>query len=183
MPAAVSPQNTPLQLLRGRASLILNERHVVTVFKSGDQLVSPLLKRVFATWQRASAGRMAPRRDEITPAVLRSTLAVVWMMDVIDNGADFRFRFAGDRVIQFMGRRYAGTLLSALLDDVYFQRMRLLLLECVQNRRPAAFGPARTRMQGKEHLETEVIVMPLSEDGEAIASLFGAMDVGPAARC
>jgi hypothetical protein len=38
-------------------------------------------------------------------------------------------------------------------------------------------------MQGKEHLETEVIVMPLSEDGEAIASLFGAMDVGPAARC
>jgi hypothetical protein len=151
----------------------------VSVFKPADDLVSPLLKGVFATWLRVSAGRMAPRREEITPAVLRSALPAIWIMDVIDDGADFRFRFAGDRIIQFMGRRYAGTLLSTLLDDVYFQRMRLLLLECVRNRRPAAFGPGRTRMTGKDYLETEVVVMPLSDDGEAITSLFGAMEVRP----
>ena len=151
----------------------------MSVFKSPDQLVSPLLNDVYAAWQRVGAGRMAPRRDEITPAVLRSALPAVWMMDVIDEGADFRFRFAGDRVIRFMGRRYAGTLLSTLLDDAYFQRMRLLLLECVQTRRPTAFGPGRTRMKGKDFLETEVVVLPLSDDGEAIVSLFGAMDIRP----
>jgi len=151
----------------------------MSVFKSADQLISQLLLGVHASWQRVSAGRLAPKREEITPAVLRSALPSIWMMDVIDGGTDFRFRFAGDRVVQFMGRRYAGTLLSTLLDDVYFQRMRFLLLECVQNKRPAAFGPGRTRMQGKEYLETEVVVMPLSEDGETISGLFGAMEVRP----
>jgi hypothetical protein len=151
----------------------------VSVFKTADELVSQLLRGVYASWQRVSAGRMAPKREEITPAVLRSALPSVWMMDVIDGGADFRFRFAGDRVVQFMGRRYGGTLLSTLLEDVYFQRMRLLLLECVQNKRPAAFGPGRTRMKDKDYLETEVVVMPLSEDGETISGLFGAMEVRP----
>jgi hypothetical protein len=151
----------------------------VSVFKGPDQLMSTLLQSVHATWQRVSAGRMAPKRDEISPPVLRSALPSVWMMDVIDDGADFRFRFAGDRVVQFMGRRYGGALLSTLLDDVYFQRMRMLLLECVQTRRPAAFGPGRTRMKDKDYLETEVVVMPLSEDGETITGLFGAMEVQP----
>jgi hypothetical protein len=159
--------------------LILNEGQAVTVFKSADHLMSQVLRSAHASWLRICAGRFAPKREEISPAVLRSTLPSVWMMDVIDGGADFRFRFAGERVVQFMGRRYAGTLLSTLLEDVYFQRMRLLLLECVKTKRPTAFGPARTRMKGKDYLETEVVVLPLSDDGEAINGLFGAMDVRP----
>lgn len=154
----------------------------MSVFKTADQLISQLLRGVHASWQRVAAGRMAPKREEITPAVLRAALPSVWMMDVIDGGADFRFRFAGDKVIQFMGRRYAGILLSTLLEDVYFQRMRLLLLECIRNKGPVAFGPARTRMTGKDYLETEVVVMPISEDGETIGSLFGAMDIRPAVK-
>src|ERR1700733_655679 len=75
-------------------------------------LVSPRLIDVHAAWKKTAAGRMAPRREEITPALLKSALPWVWMIDVIDRGRDFRFRLAGDRIIQFMGRRYAGLLLS-----------------------------------------------------------------------
>jgi hypothetical protein len=116
-------------------------------------------------------------REEITPALLRSVLPSIWMIDVVDGGKDFRFRFAGDRVIQFMGQRYAGKLLSEQLDVPFFERMRAILSECVRSRNPVAVGPLRSNLPGREFLDMEVVVMPLSEDGRTVSCLFGAMDV------
>jgi hypothetical protein len=140
-------------------------------------LVSEKLVGALDAWKRVSAGRLAPKREEITPALLRSVLPSIWMIDVIDGGKDFRFRFAGDRVIQFMGRRYAGEVLSDHVDVLFFQRMKAILAECVNRKAPVAVGPLRSNLPDKDHLEMEVVVMPLSEDGETVTCLFGAMDV------
>jgi hypothetical protein len=150
---------------------------VAVNFKSANCLVSERLVGALDAWKRVSAGRLAPRREEITPALLRSVLPSIWMIDVVDGGRDFRFRFAGDRVIQFMGQRYAGSLLSEHTDTPFFQRMRAILSECVRSKNPVAAGPVRSNLPGKEFLEMEVVVMPLSEDGKAVSCLFGAMDV------
>ena len=151
--------------------------NLVVSYKSADHLVSEKLVGALDAWKRVAAGRLAPRREEITPALLRSVLPSIWMIDVIDGGKDFRFRFAGDRVIQFMGRRYAGELLSDHIDVPFFQRMKAILSECVSRKAPVAAGPLRSNLRGKDFLEMEVVVMPLSEDGEAVSCLFGAMDV------
>jgi hypothetical protein len=150
---------------------------LVVNYKSADRLVSEKLVGALDAWKRVAAGRLAPKREEITPALLRSVLPSIWMIDVVDGGTDFRFRFAGDRVIQFMGRRYAGALLSEHIGNPFFQRMRAILVECVNRRVPVAVGPLRSNLEGKEFLEMEVAVMPLSEDGETVSCLFGAMDV------
>ncbi len=81
------------------------------------------------------------------------------MIDVVDGGRDYRFRIAGDRVVQFMGRRYAGLLLSEFLDQPFFQRMRAILEQSVKHKRPLAAGPMRSNMEGKEFLELEVVVL------------------------
>ena len=146
-------------------------------YKSANQLVSEKLVGALDAWRRVCAKRFAPRREEITPALLRSVLPSIWMIDVIDGGRDFRFRFAGDRIIQFMGRRYAGMLLSEHIESPFFQRMRAILLECVRGKAPVAVGPLRSNLPGKDFLEIEVVVMPLSEDGETVSCLFGAMDI------
>jgi hypothetical protein len=146
-------------------------------FKSANSLVSEKLVGALDAWKRVSAGRLAPKREEITPALLRSVLPSIWMIDVVDGGKDFRFRFAGDRVIQFMGRRYAGALLSEYIESPFFQRMHAILAECVRGKAPVAVGPLRSNLPGKDFLEMEVVVMPLSENGETVTCLFGAMDV------
>jgi hypothetical protein len=150
---------------------------VAVNFKSADHLVSEKLVGALDAWKRVSAGRFAPKREEITPALLRSVLPSIWMIDVIDGGKDFRFRFAGDRIVEFMGRRYAGSLLSDHLESPFFQRMRAILVECLRGKRPVAVGPLRSNLAGKDFLEMEVVVMPLSEDGESVTCLFGAMHV------
>jgi hypothetical protein len=146
-------------------------------FKSPEHLVSDRLVGTYEAWKRTATGRMAPKREEITPALLRSVLPWIWMIDVVEGGADFRFRLAGDRIVQFMGRRYAGLMLSDHLDGPFFQRMRAVLVECLSRKAPVAVGPVRTNLPGKQFLEMEVVVTPLSEDGDTISCLFGAMDV------
>ncbi|MEI9931110.1 MAG: PAS domain-containing protein [Rhizomicrobium sp.] len=146
-------------------------------FKSTDQLVSERLVGVHDAWKRTAGQRMAPKREEITPSLLRTALPWIWMIDVIDGGKDFRFRIAGERVIEFMGRRYAGELLSHHLDNPFFQRMHAILSECLRRKNPVAAGPVRPDVTGKEFFEMEVVVMPLSEDGDLVTTLFGALDL------
>lgn len=72
---------------------------VAVSFKSADQLVSERLVGVLDAWKRAADARMGPKREEITPSLLRTALPWIWMIDVVDGGKDFRFRIAGERVI------------------------------------------------------------------------------------
>jgi hypothetical protein len=144
-----------------------------------EAAVSERLKDMLETWTRIAAGRIGPRREEITPALLRGALPWVWFVDVIDGGADFRFRLGGDRVIQFMGRRYAGELLSASQSDPFFQRMRAMFVACTRQERPIAIGPERSIKKGREFFEMEVLALPLSEDGRTVSGLCGAIDLRP----
>ncbi|HVV66347.1 MAG TPA: PAS domain-containing protein [Rhizomicrobium sp.] len=146
-------------------------------FKPAERLASARLSDAYEAWNRARGARFAPRREDMTPALLRGCLPWTWFVDVIDGGADFRFRLAGDRVVQFMGRRFAGEVMSAHLDEPFFARMQAFLRECLRRRGPVALGPMRSLRHGKEHLEIEVVAMPLSDDGAAVTTMFGALEV------
>jgi hypothetical protein len=156
--------------------------NTTTTLKSVDAVESGLLAAVHDAWKKLAAGRLAPKREEITPAMIKSALPWIWMIDVVDDGADFRFRIAGDRVVQFLGRRYAGLLLSEFQGEPFFQRMRAILVESVKHKRPLAAGPMGSNMAGKEFLEMEVVVLPLSEDNQRVTTIFGAMEVRPTAK-
>lgn len=146
--------------------------------KSGfaQRLTSERLKATHQAWEELRTGRIGPRREEIVPARLRSVLPSTFMIDVIDAGQDFRFRFAGDRIIQFMGRRFARLLLSDQHGNPFFDGMRTLFQGCVASKSPMTSGVRQATYPGKEFLEIEAIVLPLSEDGESISALFGAFD-------
>ncbi|MBI3676872.1 MAG: PAS domain-containing protein [Proteobacteria bacterium] len=148
-------------------------------FKGPGELVSRQLVDAHSLWAQVANGRLGPTRDELTPAVIRGLLPSVYFMDVIGQGEDFRFRFAGDRVIQFMGRRYAGLLLSEFRGAPIFEAMHQIFSGCVRARRAVANGPMRSTHEPKNFLEMEVLVMPMSEDGTNVTALFGGLDTWP----
>ncbi len=139
-------------------------------------LTSERLRVVHEMWNELRGGRVGPKRDEITPARLRAVLPWTFTIDVVDGGQDFRFRFAGDRIIQFMGRRYAGALLSEHTGSRFFDQMRAMYAGCVAAKAPIASGVRQASLPGKEFLEIEALVLPLSEDGVSVTTLFGAFD-------
>jgi hypothetical protein len=145
-------------------------------FKSAELLTSDKLASILAIWKELSAGRIAPKREEILPAKLRSLLPWTWIVDVIDGGADFRFRIAGDRIIEYLGQRYAGKSLSEMRGPAFFELMHDIFSYGVKYKRPIANGPLRASHPLRAHLESEVLVLPLSDDGENVTGLFGGFE-------
>jgi hypothetical protein len=110
---------------------------------------------------------------------VRNLAPWLWAVDVIDDGADFRFRLAGDNIAQFLEGLHAGMLLSELPQSPFYERLRQTLAHCVEHKQPVAVGPIRSGYEGKEHWEMEAVVLPLSEDGKIINCLMGAMELWP----
>jgi len=137
-------------------------------------LTSEKLAGIHKIWRELAAGAIGPTREAVTPARLRGTMPWTFTIDVV--GEDFRFRFAGDRIIQFMGRRLQGTLLSEHRGTPFFDGMQLFFRRSVQTRLPLVNGPSPVTYPGKEHLEMEVMVLPLSHDGETVTGLLGTFD-------
>jgi hypothetical protein len=150
-----------------------------SIFKSPTALLSPRLMVLFKVWQELAGARIAPKKSEITPAKLRNIMTSVWVMDVVGDAEDFRFRFAGDRIVQFMGRRYGGSLLSEHRDNPFFAGMQLTLAHCATTKAPLAIGPMRSTYENREYLEVEVAALPLSEDGVKIDAICGGFDTWP----
>jgi len=139
-------------------------------------VTSDNLRSVYAVWKDVAGARIGPRRAELTPYYLRRTTPWTFMVDVIDGGKDFRFGFAGDRLMQFLEARCATPTLSGLRDIRFFAAAERLFRQCRENAKPLVSGPRPTGYKGKEHLEREVLLLPLSEDGVTVTGLLGAFD-------
>jgi hypothetical protein len=149
------------------------------LFKPADALVGDKARAMYALWEKLRGPRLAPKREEITLARVRKLAPWMWIIDVVEDGADFRFRQAGDRVVQFLGAGQSGFLLSKLPPGPFTNLMQHTLSHCVDQKRPVALGPARSIYAGKEHWETETVVLPLSEDGEKVTAVLGTMEYWP----
>jgi hypothetical protein len=143
-------------------------------FKAAELVTSDKLADIFGIWNALSGERFAPKREEITPSKLRSLLPWTWLVDVIDGGKDYRFRVAGDRIVEYLGSRHAGKNLSELRGPAFFELMHEIFSYTVKYKRPIAHGPLRS--SHRTSLESEVLVLPLSDDGENVTALFGGFE-------
>jgi hypothetical protein len=139
-------------------------------------VMSEKLRDVHTVWTNLAAGRIGPRRAEVTPAQLRSAISWTFFVDVIDGGMDFRFGFAGDRLMQFLEQRCAAPTIAGLRGNHFFNEADELFRRCIASGRPLLSGPKQTRYKGREHLERQVLLLPLSEDGTTVTGLLGAFD-------
>ncbi|MEI9990362.1 MAG: PAS domain-containing protein [Rhizomicrobium sp.] len=141
-----------------------------------DSVISERLRAVHGVWTELAAGRLGPKRAELTPAKLRRATAWAFTVEVIDGGTDFRVGFRGDKVTQFMGEPCTAQSLASLRGIAFFDIAEALFRACVESRKPLVSAPRRTQYKGKEHLEREVLLLPLSEDGVTVTGLLGAFD-------
>lgn len=147
--------------------------------KTADLSVGEKSRALLAIWQTLAGDRMAPKREEVTLAHTRALTSSLWFIDVVDGGADFRFRLGGEDVVNFLGARYRGALFSQLPENGFFARMRETLSFCVAQKKPVSIGPVPTGYPGKEHWEMEVVALPLSDDGATITCLMGTLQLWP----
>lgn len=137
-------------------------------------IASNHLLDVYVTWKSLAQGAIGPARKALSPARLRRSVSWTFVVDVIDGGEDFRCGFVGDKLVQFFGGRRAATTLTGLRGISFFDHAHELFRQCLESGKPLLSGPRQTHYAGKEHLERQVLLLPLSDDGIHVTGLLGA---------
>lgn len=60
-------------------------------------------------WWRQRGDRTMPRREDISPPDMKAHLPHIVLADVIDKGADFRYRLVGAQSLRFFRGQSHGT--------------------------------------------------------------------------
>ncbi|CAN1506387.1 Protein of unknown function DUF1457 [Rhabdaerophilaceae bacterium] len=72
------------------------------------------IRALYTYWNQLSAGRIAPERSEIDPKAIAQQLGDMFILDGEVTG--FRFRLAGSRLVQAVGRDVTGTAFLSIFD-------------------------------------------------------------------
>ena len=129
--------------------------------------------RLFGDWDEHRGERFAPARRDIDPLSHRALVGDMLLIDVLASPLRFRFRLHGTRLAERAGYDMTGR----LVDDMPIEDNRAALLarfhSLIANRRPE-YGN-HDRIVTDRRWRYEVLWLPLSDDGETIDMLLGAM--------
>lgn len=129
------------------------------------------LKAIENYWNRLRHGRSMPSRCDIDPADIVPQLPFVALVDVLENGCDFRFRLLGTALDYAFTEHYTGKRLS----EIGREDLRRILTA-------ALVPPARDAMPHRqsgllairedEHVRFDLTALPLSRNGDRPDMLF-----------
>jgi hypothetical protein len=146
------------------------------------ELTAPALLRLLRYWEEKRGGRRWPARRDIDPLDFAYVLGNVALLEVLRQPQRFRVRLFGENLVRRIGLEVTGK----LLDDVPLPGLRShFATRC----REIVERGAPYRTKGEYFIDErpshhELIVLPLSEDGETINMLlfaFWFLDESPPA--
>ena len=150
-------------------------------FKPATDLVNDHLIKAHKVWQELADRRFAPTRKEIVPSRFKFALSTLFLVDVVDGGADFRLSLAGETVIRFLGSEFKpGKLLTQVSPSPFRERSCRFFQRCVETKAPVGLGPVRTLHVEHSYFYNEAIVLPLSDDGQSVTGILGVIHLSAA---
>lgn len=94
---------------------------------------------------------------------LRRHLGWLCVVEVVEDGADFRYRLIGSNIVEKVGRDMSGHMVSEVLPrsavDIYREMLR--------DRQPVRTH-GRVTWRGKGFLFHETLLLPLADDGVTV---------------
>ncbi|WP_419904914.1 PAS domain-containing protein [Kiloniella sp.] len=83
-----------------------------------ENITNPQFKIALAWWNAARNNRSYPSPQDVDPILLKSILGRIALLDVIENGADFRYRLYGSEIVPKIGKDLTGKLLSEIWTPI-----------------------------------------------------------------
>lgn len=152
----------------------MNENFVKQkVSSTAIELEAPSLRvtrGLYALWNRARGDLEMPQRKQMQPSQLKELTPFVYILNIIDDGADFSVRFMGSAIAQSIGADYTNAKLSDSVNhpstwraDVYREVI-------------ARKGPMVTAVDlgdfEREYAKTECILLPLANDKDQFTMII-----------
>jgi hypothetical protein len=136
-----------------------------------EQIDHPGLREFYAYWLAKRRGKRVPARADIDPVEIHRFLPNIFMIDVIEGGARFRYRLVGtaigDAVGDYSGR-YVDEALPPAQYETYRQRYLRLIGELA-----LLYEVARIVWRERPEVLFRRLLLPLSDDQVRANILFG----------
>ena len=130
------------------------------------------LRRIHAYWQSRCRGRQMPSRPDIDPLDVPPLLPFIFLVDVLAEPRDFRFRLAGTHFRDSVGVEVTGRLIGDVFPPAFGAEVHYYWSECVDRLEPAV-GSGKLWVPDRDYIEWTGIVLPLSPDGTSVNMLLG----------
>jgi hypothetical protein len=135
-------------------------------------LQESVLRNLHAYWDSRRGGRPMPARADIDIVQIPTLLPYLFLIDVLEDGRDFRFRLAGTHIRDVTEDEVTGQLVGEAFPPEFGAEVRLVWRAVVEKRRPVC-GRGRLWVPGREHVTWEGVAMPLSEGDGVVNMLLG----------
>jgi hypothetical protein len=145
---------------------------------------APLLEELVAYWERQRGRAAMPPRRAIDPGALQRHLPNLFMLDVLDGGADFRFRLIGTRIVEGLGRDSTGKRFSELFAQQPEVRARLQARFCrvVTDKCPSFSRGSMFWHQDRRYRRFVAASVPLSPDGVTVNIILSELLIETSSR-
>lgn len=139
-----------------------------------ETLTSRVCRDGLRYWRELQSAGPLPARDAVDPAAIRALLPYTYMVDVLDPGADFRYRLVGTDIVAHTPRDNTGLRLSEI-DSQGTQKQLAALYASVVDRKLPLFQriPYRTRLGLRSWYETVVCPMAGAAGPDTVVMLIG----------
>jgi hypothetical protein len=127
------------------------------------------LKDLYAYWLSKKGTRNAPPRSAILPDEIVTMLPSIALLDVVGEPPRFRFRLFGTRLVAAYGQDLTGKFVDEIdvggkVPPEILGRAEKVARECCINVGRSQY----TKKSDQRHVEYELILLPLSEDGATV---------------
>ncbi|MBV8978622.1 MAG: PAS domain-containing protein [Alphaproteobacteria bacterium] len=139
-----------------------------------DEIEHPMVRKALEVWNTARGGRAMPAKADLGPRALLPVLKNTALLKVIDGGEEFVFRIVGDQIRVQQGVAVQGKTMSEIDEMLpgHGSLLRRIYRGAVAARAPLAFRGWYLRPADQHPFCHEVVILPVSEDGETVDHLF-----------
>jgi hypothetical protein len=137
-----------------------------------DTMMSPELMRFLRHCEGVSGQRLMPFYRDFRLADVPWMVGKLYMVDVIDGGADYRFRLLGELIARLQCGDCTGKRLDEipeLAEALRGEFDRMLMMREPLYRRGLLIWP------GRENIGVERLMIPLADDAGELAVILGAL--------
>lgn len=137
-----------------------------------EALESPLLKEMLAAWRLlGGAGDLPAKPADILPHI-KPHIKRLHLSEVIEGGADFRFKIVGQAVFPGLGENLIGRLISQHPDPGIALRFRQLMSATVAAAAPVRGISLRLTQMKSHDYRIESLWLPFGE-GRRVRQILG----------
>lgn len=141
-----------------------------TVSREINAPTQKLTTDVYNLWLRQKGDMPMPQHKHMGAGTLKDSTPFIYLVDILDDGEDYRFRFMGSAIAKSIGTDVTGKCMSE--DPNHRGSWRREVYKLVYKRAAPTFTQVSLQDFDRGHVMTESVILPIADSENNFSMLL-----------